>query len=220
MLRRKTSLLYEILYLALFLVLFNFLYNTTVDLTIYKNNKLAIEHVKTCINYNKDASLTDALNECATDSLVGGNTGDVYVVRLRDMKILWDNSVDCKDNNKSMYLTKDSICKLAKDKDSCIKLADRIHKGYDGEKIWQFDNTKEYDDWVIMPNPNQNFDGSFRSIEGLKDQIAIVQGTQYNEYTQYLKYIKYLVNLFIGIYLVMLVIILVVKTEEDSRNDE
>ena len=217
--RKKESILLEIVYLSFILIIFNFLYYTSISLTINRESKLAVSHIKTCMDQNKKVSLVTALNECATNSLVGGDTGDVFIVRLRDMKILWDNSIDCKDGNKSMYLTKNSICKLAEDKESCITLANKIHKGYNGEEVWKFNVTDEYDTWIIMPNTNQNFDGSFRSIEGLKDQIAIVQGVQYNEFTKYLKILKYFINIFLGLYLAILVIIIVIKSNEEVMND-
>jgi len=171
------------------------LYKSEINIAKYQN-ELNLKQIKTCINDLKDINLTilEKINICADNSLTLGQTGDAFVVNLKDMKVIWDNSIDCKIYGTN-YLTKNSICKYAKDFDSCIKLSKRMKQGYNGTYIWNFDGKPEITSWIILPNETTNFDGSKRSFVGIKDQIIIAQGAQLDEVKQHFELIKIFVNL-------------------------
>ena len=171
------------------------LYKSEINIAKYQN-ELNLKHIKTCIDDLKDVNLTmlEKINVCADNSLTLGQTGDAFAVNLKDMRVIWDNSIDCKINNTN-YLTKNSICKYAKDPDSCVKLAQHMKQGYDGTYIWNFDGSPEITSWIILPNETTNFDGSKRALVGVKDQIIMAQGAQLDEVKQHFDLIKIFVNL-------------------------
>ena len=164
-------------------------------------NRLNLKHFQTCYNMVSGKPL-QRISKCLAESLSSGPTGDAFVVRLPDMAVIWDNSVTRKPG-KLVYLTKDGICKLAKDPHSCLRLASKIRKGYPGSGAWYYDNSKELDDWIILPDDVHNMDGSLRSVVGLKDEYAVVQGAQTDEFMKNYKILKYVIN---GSFAVMLFI--------------
>jgi len=177
--------------------------------------KLELHHIKTCFN-STNGSITDKLNKCASNSLVGGRTGDVFAVNLKDMKIVWDNSRDCK-TSKTMYLTKDSVCKLAKGPESCERLAKQIKLGYDGKYSWNFDGKKEYDNWIVIPDNTHNFDGSVRATAGEKDQIALVQGFQEDEIMARYSFLSWANKIVTFIMLLLFSFLLILEDKEYKR---
>jgi len=193
------SICIMIILTALTGIAYNVFFKYTVKQEMHIINKLNLKHFKTCYN-SVSGSLQTRLNKCLSDSLSSAPTGDAFVVRLPDMAIVWDNSVDCK-TGKQMYLTKNSVCKLSKDPQSCEKLAAEIHKGYNGSGDWYFDNSMEVDDWIILPNETHNMDGSLRADVGLKEQYAVVQGAQTDEFLKPLNPLKYFIIFLITILL-------------------
>jgi len=220
---KESYIIFRILYLSVFLVFFNFIYKTAVDMTINKEAKLSLEHTRQCIRYNTNGKkpTADTFNLCLSNSLVGGNTGDMFVVSVHDKKVVWDNSLDCKIGN-NPTLTLNGICNKAHNADSCIELGNNIAKGYPSSFVWYFNNNPEYDSWIILPNETLNFNGTTRADSGSTDQLAIVQGVQYVEFIEYLKYIKWFVNIYIGTYLFLLVIIssTIYKKERENQVDD
>jgi len=219
----ESYIIFRILYLSVFLVFFNFIYKVSVDMTINKEAKLSLEHIRQCIQHSTGSKkpTTNILNRCLSNSLVGGSTGDVFVVSIRDKKVVWDNSLDCKTGDNST-LTLNGICNKAYDANSCVELGNMIAKGYSNSFVWYFNDNPEYGSWIILPNETLNFNGTPRANSESTDQLAIVQGVQYVEFTEYLKYIKWFVNTYIGIYLFLLVIISSIiykKERENQMND-
>jgi len=206
-----------ILIIILFNIIFNITYKTVIEQSMYDQNKLALKHFKTCY---KDVSgkPIDRINKCLSNSLTSDPTGDAFVVDIKSMRVIWDNSIDCK-TDKTMYLTKDSICKLASNQKSCINLSNNIHKGYDSYGKWYFDNSAELDDWIILPDDTHNFDGSLRAEKGIVSQYAVVQGNQYDEYTRYFKYLPLIVNIGTVIILLFLLIIFTLFTQIKEYNN-
>jgi len=177
--------------------------------------KLELQHIKTCFN-SVNGTVTDKLNKCASNSLVGQPTGDVFAVNLKDMKLIWDNSVDCK-TSKTMYLTKASVCKLAKDPNSCERLSKQIKLGYNGKYSWNFDGSKEYDNWIILPDEIHNFDRSARATQGVKDQLAIVQGFQEDEVLNRYWILDWVNKVITSTILILLSILLLAENKKYQR---
>ena len=199
-------------------ILFNAIFNYEVVQQMHTVNQLNLKHFQTCYNLVSGKPL-EKINKCLSGSLSSYSTGDAFVVRLPDMAVIWDNSVDCK-TGKQMYLTMDSICKLAYDPQSCLRLAEKIRKGYPSSGSWYFDGSKEIDDWIILPDEVHNMDGSLRSEAGLKRQYVVVQGAQTDEFMKNYKIFKYIINgsfvviLFIELLLASLINLVHRGTEE------
>lgn len=191
--------------IILFSATFNTMFDYYTDKQMHYTNQLNLKHFRVCYSQAKGEPL-EKINTCLLGSLSSNPTGDAFVLNLKNMEVIWDNSVDCK-TNKKMYLTKDSICKLANDPQSCIDLSNQIKKGYNSQGEWYFDDSKEADDWIILPDEAHNFDGSLRAVKGITSQYAVVQGNQYDEFTKNFIWLKYFVNIFSIILLVMNILI-------------
>ena len=205
--------------LLIFAVVFNTTYDASIKASMYKQDNLALKHFKTCYD-NVNGKPLEKINKCLSNSLTSDPTGDAFVVNLKDMSIVWDNSVDCK-TNKVMYLTKDSVCKLVKNPKSCVALSNKIKLGTPGKAEWMFDSSPELDSWIVLPNELHNFDGSLRATNGITKQYIVVQGNQYDEYTKYFKWLKLIVNSFVGIMLFLLLVLFIVtkQTNECSSGE-
>lgn len=207
----KQLLEYLIVTLVALLLIFAVIFNTVFDLSIQHSlmqiNKNNLSHFKTCYN-NVSGKPTTRIDKCLSNSLSTYPTGDAFVVNLKNMEVVWDNSTDCK-TSKTMYLTKNSICKLAADPQSCERLSKKIKLGVASNGVWNFDGSPEYDSWVILPDELHNFDGTLRATNGITKQYAVVQGAQIDEYMTNFKYIKIIVNVFVGVSLFMLLILFI-----------
>jgi len=180
--------------------------------------KLELQHIKTCFN-SVNGSVVDKLSKCASNSLVGGRTGDVFVINLKDMKLIWDNSIDCK-TSKTMYLTKNSVCKLASNQESCGRLSKQIKLGYNGKYSWNFDDSEEHNNWIILPDEIHNFDGSSRATQGIKDQIVLVQGFQEDEVMTKYKIINWINKIITSIILILLSLLLLIQNNKYQRVED
>jgi len=209
---KKLLIFISIILIIISSVSIDYFIKSSVINTYNKQAQLELQHIHTCFN-QATGNINEKLNKCASNSLVGGRTGDVFVVNLKDMKLIWDNSVDCK-TSKIMYLTKDSVCKLASNSDSCEKLSKQIKLGYNGNYSWFFDDSKEYDNWIVLPNEIHNFDGSSRAIEGVKDQTVLVQGFQTDEVMKDFKLPLILNKTLSAITILLLSILLLTNTKD------
>jgi len=211
---KKTLIFISIILVVIASVGIDHSIKSSITKTYNKQAQLELQHMNTCFN-QATGSITEKLNKCASNSLVGGRTGDVFAVNLKDMKIIWDNSVDCK-TSETMYLTKDSVCKLASNPGSCEKLSKQIKLGYNGNYSWFFDDSKEYDNWIVLPNEIHNFDGSSRAVAGIKDQIVLVQGFQTDEVMEDFKLPLILNKVFSTIIILLLSILLLFIDKKDK----
>ena len=214
---------YIIVSLVFILLVFAIIFNTTYDVIIkdvmYKQNNLVLKHFKTCYD-NVNGKPLEKINKCLSNSLTSNPTGDAFVLDLKDMSVVWDNSIDCK-TNKVMYLTKNSICKLAYDPKSCEELSNKIKLGVAGKAEWMFDGSPELDSWIVLPDELHNFDGSLRATNGITKQYVVVQGNQYDEYTKEFKWLKVIVNSFVGIMLfILLVLFISLKRMNECNSKE
>ena len=163
-----------------------------IDLSMKENEmnqaRMNLDRIQNCVvmylwEKEKNVSLVqEALDICASNSLVWWPTGDVFAIDLRDMSLLWDASSDCKLNEKA-YLTEDSICKLASDPESCVWLSKEIAKWYNWEYTWRFDDSDERSTWIVSPNLNIWYHWNSKWLSYKKDvfQIAIVHWVQKDE---------------------------------------
>lgn len=189
----------------LFGAIFNSMFDYYVEKQMHEINKLNLKHFQTCYSNAKGKPL-EKINTCLLGSLSSEPTGDAFVVNLKDMSVIWDNSTDCK-TGKKIYLTKNSVCKISSNPESCLNLAKSLKKGYNGSGSWYFDDSKEIDDWIILPNETHNFDGTLRATNGLTKQYAIVQGNQYDEFTSNFIFIKYFVNIIVVLMLIIEILV-------------
>jgi hypothetical protein len=119
--------------------------------------------------------LTDSLNKYAKGLLSIGITGDIFVIRVSDKKLFWENSTDCIPGNElKLYMIKDGVCKLFKDQDSCQRAVNiMITNEPIGSVTWLFDDSPEFVNYKYIPF----------EVEG--DKYIIGQGTQTDEIEKY-----------------------------------
>lgn len=156
-----------------------------------------LKQVQTCVNdlllQNADSSIYNprvtneeiekALKTCARDMRVTP-TGDMFAYSLRTLDFIFDPSLDCYvEGGKKM--TADSECVLHKDKVICKQVMSVMNLGYDSypeQKVWwQFDNAREYLEWVVLPNERVGYDGVTRGGLLKPNQVLLVQGVQEDE---------------------------------------
>ncbi len=221
----KASTYIKIIIIVLANILLIGVLNTAVELEARKQARLNLEHIKTCVtNYEHDkgksiydlnlSEIQSALNICASDSLVGGRTGDVWAINLQNMNIVWDNSVDCKpkDNKTPLKLTRNGICKLFHDPESCLQVARDIRKGYNGSYTWYFNAEPEWGEYIILPSQERTFDGKFRTQTLRPFQVVIGQGVQKPEIMLYYKYVIW-VSILISLIIIIVILVYDIKRE-------
>jgi len=163
--------------LILLSILFAVIYFITNEKTQQKlaerQNKLNLNTIYVCLDktlkVKTEKKLWDALDVCArTRSL--GVTGDVFVVRKEDKKLFWDTSADVQNSSNKSHLTKDEICSLFKNPESCLDGVEKmINEPPRGSLKWWFDNSTEYLNYVYLDD----------AVDG--NHYIIVQGTQGDE---------------------------------------
>lgn len=159
-----------------------FIYNVNINSqrSIAKmQNSLNLEFVNECVKNNFDSlnkeptsyDLTVALNICAKGLLSGGITGDIFVLRVSDKKLFWDNSTDCKPGSEDKaYMVLDGVCALFKDSNSCVNTVDlMINNEPKGYTTWMFDDAEEYINYKYL----------YKKIDN--EKYIIGQGTQSDE---------------------------------------
>lgn len=122
--------------------------------------------------------------------LNGGDSGDVFVIELGSEQFIWDGSPDCA---KDEFLTNGRFMKdesqYHQRPDLAVKALDKMRLGIDTKEgdnnYWQFDDGKEYLEWVVIPVDKLGFDNEPYTIGGIKNpnynKILIQLGTQEDE---------------------------------------
>lgn len=142
-------------------------------------NSLNLEFVNQCVkqnfsNLNREVTsvdLTIALNVCAKGLLSNGITGDIFVIRVSDKKLFWDNSTDCKPGDEGRaYMTLGGVCSLFNNSGTCIEAVETmINNEPRGYSTWLFDDAEEYINYRYLYTKISN------------DKYIIGQGTQSDE---------------------------------------
>ena len=77
-------------------------------------------------------------------------------------------------------MTVESECTLHKDQEMCREIIPVAMSGYDSTNHtnawWKFNNSREYLEWVVVPNEARGFDGFVRDGVLKPHQLVIVQG--------------------------------------------
>jgi len=159
--------------------------------------KFNLQQAKTCVNdlllQNADQPIYNinilndeverALKTCAREMKVT-TTGDMFAFNLRTLEFVFDPSLDCFVEG-GKYMTLESECKLHKNKDRCKDVMALMHTGYNSniENMvwWQFDDAREYLEWVVLPSETIGFDGIPRGGILKPNQILLAQGVQEDE---------------------------------------
>ena len=156
-----------------------------------------LKQAQTCVNdlllknadspiYNTNITNDDvekALKTCAREMHVT-QTGDMFAYSLRTLDFIFDPSLDCYvEGGKKM--TADSECTLHKDPAICKQAMAIMNTGYNSDihqrVWWQFDNAREYLEWVVLPSEKMGFDGVPRGGVLKPNQVLLVQGAQEDE---------------------------------------
>ena len=157
--------------------------------------KYNLENIKSCVNdiilgedgknyrFVSNDTVEKALKVCAKKSLTTP-TGDVFAYDLKTLDFVFDPSLDCYvEGGKKM--TADSECSIHKDPSMCKKAMVFLNSGYDSDihmrTWWQFDNAREYLEWVVIPSIDRGFDGIVRGANFKPHQVVVVQGVQEDE---------------------------------------
>ena len=159
--------------------------------------KFNLKQAQVCVNdlllkshdapiYNTKITNDDiekALKTCAREMKVT-TTGDMFAFNLRTTEFVFDPSLDCFVEG-GKYMTKESECKLHKDPKKCEEVMTVMYTGYDSDREqlhwWQFDNAREYLEWVILPAERIGFDGLQRGGILKPNQVILAQGVQEDE---------------------------------------
>lgn len=160
------------------IVLYNANLHTQRSITKMQNN-LNLEFVNECVKADLDNKtiipssyeLTEALNVCAKGLLSLGITGDIFVIRVADKKLFWDNSTDCRPGDESkLYMTENGVCSLFRDQSTCLRSVDiMLSNEMSGYTTWSFDDSLEYINYRYLYKPIDN------------ESYIIGQGTQSDE---------------------------------------
>lgn len=171
-------------------------------------------------NYGKHSNyeIEKAMQICAKESLVSP-TGDVFAFDLKSGDFIFDPSLDCYvEGGKKM--TAESECTLHKDPAICKQVMQFLTNGYDSDTSmmhwWQFDDAREYLEWVVLPDENRGFDGSVRSGNGHPHQVVVAQGVQEDEL--WARYKAHRITIY-AIALLSIIINLTINYAEAIRSD-
>lgn len=152
--------------------------------------RYSAENIRSCVNdivlgknqnaYRNvsNAELEVALKTCAQKARVT-ETGDVFAVDLRTLDFVFDPSLDCYvEGGKKM--TVESECTLHKDQEMCREIIPVAMSGYDSTNHtnawWKFNTSREYLEWVVVPDETRGFDGFVGGGVLKPHQLVIVQG--------------------------------------------
>ena len=188
-----------------FIVVFIMLCTVSIDIawkhylqnSVRVTAKYNLNQVKTCVNdlllgndsapiYNTRLTNDDiekALKTCAREMRTTP-TGDMFAFSLRTLDFVFDPSLDCFiEGGKKM--SKESECGLHEDSLKCEEIIPLMTAGYDSDinqlHYWQFDNAREYLEWMVLPREDIGFDGLMRGGILKPNQILLVQGIQEDE---------------------------------------
>lgn len=164
-------------------------------------------------NVNVDNVLLEkALKTCAREMRVSP-TGDMFAYDMSTKVFIFDPSLDCFVEGGKL-MTVESECSLHKNKEVCKKVLNTIASGRNSDgKVgawWQFNDGKEYLEWIVLPSEDVGYDGKIRGGNEKPQQVVLVQEIQENELLArystfrcilyFMGLISIIVNLLISVY--------------------
>ena len=159
-----------------------------------KQNNFNLEAISTCVMHvTKTHGMTsEQLNKsfdiCSKSTRSLGITGDVFVMRKEDKKLFWDSSIDCRpESGEKLYMTRDGVCGLFSDVDSCVEAVDiMIDNPPEGSITWKFDDDIEYIDYRYIQDRNA-ITGITQPLFIDGSEYIVAQGTQKDEIQGFFK---------------------------------
>ncbi len=170
-----------------------------VQVVRYTARTYTLPKVISCIaDYpNENEDIIVKAEYCATD-VKTSRTGDIFITRTSDKRIIFDQSMDCfVDGGK--FLTEESVGQLFK-KAGYLSSFNRAVKtmfigvdSYEGQNLyWNLDGSPEGLEYKYFPDTSHNIDGSFKSEHRKNNQLIIAIGIQYDEIVMSPFYTKYM----------------------------
>lgn len=148
----------------------------------------------------------------------GGLTSDAFMIRMPDEKFIWDGSPDC---SKPEFLKNGRYMidepSMHQDPVLAQKILDEMRKIYstvDGNYnyYWQFDDSQELLEWVIIPDDAFGFNYETYTKQGIKNNkyvsYILILGTQKDEIMSNFKHIFKHFDLIINMIRVTLIVFL------------
>jgi len=186
------------------------------------NDLLLISHDAPIYNPKiNNNDIEKALKTCAREMRVT-TTGDMFAYNLRTLEFVFDPSLDCFVEG-GKYMTINSECTLHKDPLRCEQAMRIMNTGYDSDihqrTWWQFDDAREYLEFIVLPNEKVGFDGIPRGGILKPNQVLLTQGVQEDELWARYAYFRYIVY-FIGFMSIIVNLLLSVHDNvlEEKRN--
>ena len=142
------------------------------------------------VDVKNKTQLQEWFKDHVSGVLNGGDTGDVFVIELGSEEFIWDGSPDCaKDEFTSNGRFIKNESQYHKRPDLAVKALEKMKLGIDTKEgdnnYWQFDDSKEYLEWIVIPADKLGFDSEPYTIGGIKNpeynKILIQLGTQEDE---------------------------------------
>lgn len=123
----------------------------------------------------------------------GGNTSDGFLIKMPQELFEWDGSADCAKPEfliHGRYLKDEAV--LHQRPDLAMNIINEMRKLYDTKsgdnRYWQFDDSKEHLEWIIIPKETKGFDNEPLTIGGAINPnyraFIMVLGTQEDEIMQ------------------------------------
>ena len=179
--------LIKIIFTLVFMIILDMSFQRDIEATERKQAVLSVNHISQCFKSTlkglEPKDITDALNVCASSSLVGGSTGDAFVIDTRNKELYWDNSIDCKpESDASKFMTLEGVCSRFADPQSCNKAVKEMLNGTRVSTSWNFDGSEEWIETKTLPSDTYGFNGKFRGdMKERPFQLIIAQGVQKDE---------------------------------------
>lgn len=179
-------------------------------------DRLNKEVVSGRIDYDDDLQLQEWAKENLNDVSNGGPTSDGFMIELGSEKFIWDGSPDCA---RPSFVTEgrfmDDEAPLHNIPEQAEKMIEQMRQGRDtvhGDNFyWNFDDSPELLEWVIVPRSGMGFNNEYPVIGGIKNpnyrSILIQLGTQTDEVMKpYQPLIKQMKSISIAIYGILILL--------------
>ena len=162
--------------------------------------KRTLSDVANGFNYDMQQGLVDPNDEVSLQQwakrniagiLNGGQTGDAFMINLSDEKFIWDGSPDCAKPEfiiNGRFMSDEA--EMHQDKEQAEYILDKMRLArstldtYD-DNWWNFDGSKEYLEWVVIPPGILGFDNESKTNGGVLNnkysKVLIALGTQKDE---------------------------------------
>lgn len=183
-----------------------------IEESFREHARFDLQQAKSCINrvlkseFHKKDLFEDrlfAVTDVCAKQVRTTNTGDVFMFDLNTVKFIYDPSLDCFVNTGKVFADRETSkklleelkenpkadypeCALHKDPERCYIARDKMAMGYDsrrGDNNWfQFDDSVEWLEYVILPVEYEGFDKTPRGVNNRKPkQYLLALGIQMDE---------------------------------------